>query len=81
MKEDKVREMAQRAADVEFGDFGLFSGNVAESISEFVYKLKGVDRLLFTELFLAEVRLRLLSPEFDTDTRYETRHHHFNPRS
>ncbi len=81
MKEDKIREFAQRAADVEFGDFGTLGGNQAPNITDFILSLKGANRLLFTELYLAELRIRLLSPDFNPNTRYEKRQAQFNPRS
>jgi hypothetical protein len=80
-KEELIREFAQRAADVEFGDFGTLGGSQAPHITEYVLSLKGADRLLFTELYLSELRIRLLSPDFETNTRYEKREAQFNPRS
>jgi hypothetical protein len=40
----------------------------------FVFDLQGHERLLFVEQYLAELRLRLLSPSFDTTTRYKNKH-------
>jgi len=81
VKENKIREYAQRTATVEFGDFGTLGGNVSEDITCFVLSLKGEQRLLFTELYLAELRIRLLSPDFNPNTRFESRKINFNPRS
>ena len=85
MKKDKrvnqIREVAQRLADVEVGDFGTLGGNQAPELTDFVLKLQGMERLLFVEYYLAELRIRLLSPGFETDTNYEKRHRCFNPRS
>jgi hypothetical protein len=80
IKQQEIRETAQRLADVEIGDFGTLGGNVAPKLTEFVLSLKGADRLLFVELYLAELRLRLLSDDFMTRTRYMKCEAQFNPR-
>jgi len=78
---NKIREVAQRLADVEVGDFGTLGGNQTPELTQFVCNLQGTERLLFVEYYLAELRVRLLSPNFETDTGYEKRHRCFNPRS
>lgn len=77
-----VREIAQRLADIEFGDHGTLGGNAdCADLVDFVHKLRGADRILFTDYYLGELRLRLLSDDFDTTTRYKKESPaRFNPR-
>ena len=78
---NKVREIAQRLADVEFSDFGTLGGNVAPDLVEQVQKLKPIERLAFAEYYSGIVKLRLLDPNFEENTAYQTTQVHFNPRA
>ena len=69
---NQVREIAQRFADVEFSDFGTLGGNVAPDLVEQVRKLTPIERLAFAEYYSGIVKLRLLDPNFEENTAYQT---------